>query len=48
MFQFIDDIKFYVMNVTELWILSQKYPSILLITYTKIISTLCSIQLYKN
>ena len=48
MFQFLDDIKFCVMNATELWIFLKKYPSILVITYTKMISTLCSIQLYKT
>ena len=33
MFHCLDDMKFYVMNMTELWIFLQKHPSILVITY---------------
>ena len=40
--------KFFVINVTKLWIFLQKYPSKVLITFTKIIPTLYSLQLYEN
>ena len=33
MFQFLNDGKFFVVNVAKLWIFLQKYPSTILITY---------------
>ena len=36
------------MNVNKLRLFLQKYPSTILTTYTKMIFTLCSIQLHKN
>ena len=48
MYQFLNDKKFFVINVNKLWIVLQKYPGTILITYTKMVPTLCSIQLYED
>ena len=48
MLQFLDDRKFYVMNLTKLWVFLPKYHTLQLTTYTKMVLFLCSIQLYNQ